>query len=261
MALYYYKKREPAPVPAVTNHHEPDNQSLLPHLKRRFVFTFRLAPALTSVVGITLLLSVLWPIFEYEYYSRSRANYLTDSGLITPLVEGTAMALAAGPRVVSDTDYTKASNWFTAMPQFQGNAIQGPPKYYVISVPKLKIDEATVIVGSDDLSKSLIQYSGTAMPGEPGSPVVFGHSILPQFFNPKNYTSIFSTLPVLNAGDDIIITYDGVVYTYRVYNKVEVYPDNVSVLEQNYDTKELRLITCVPPGLKTRRLVVMAKLI
>jgi sortase A len=261
MALYYYKKREPVREAVTAVQYEQNNQPLLPHLKRRFVFTFRLAPTLTSVVGITLLFSVLWPIFEYEYHSRSRANYLTETGLITPLVEGTSMALAAGPRVVSDTDYTKASNWFTAMPQFQGNSVQGPPKYYVISVPKLKIDEATVIVSSDDLSKSLIQYGGTALPGEPGSPVIFGHSILPQFFNPKNYMSIFSTLPTLNAGDDIIITYDGVVYTYRVYNKVEVYPDNVSVLEQNYDTKEIRLVTCVPPGLKTRRLVVMAKLI
>jgi sortase A len=260
MALYYYKKREPV-INASAKHEAAQTVSPVPHLKKRVVFTFRLAPALTSVIGLTLLFSVLWPILEYEYHSRSRANYVTESGLITPLVEG-SQALAAGPRIVSDTDFTKASNWFTSMPQFQNNTVaDGNPKFYVISIPKLKIEEATVIIGSDDLSKSLIQYSGTALPGEPGSPVVFGHSILPQFFNPKNYMSIFSTMPNLSNGDDIIVTYDGVVYTYRVYSKVEVYPDNVGVLEQNYDHKELRLITCVPPGLKTRRLVVMAKLI
>lgn len=260
MALYYYKKREP--IVATYHSQAHTDQSLLPHLKRRFVFTFRLVPALTSVIGIALLFSVLWPIIEYEYHSRSRAIYLTENGLITPLVDGAATALAAGPKIVSDIDYTKASNWFSSVPQFQNSTnSQGQVKYYQLSIPKLKIDEATVIVGSDNLSQSLIQYAGTALPGEPGAPVIFGHSILPQFFNPKNYMSIFSTMPNLSVGDDIIVSFDGITYVYRVYNKLEVYPDNVSVLEQNYDHKELRLITCVPPGLKTRRLVVMAKLI
>jgi sortase A len=62
-------------------------------------------------------------------------------------------------------------------------------------------------------------------------------------------------------GDDIILKFDGVAYTYRVIDKVEVKPDNLSVLDQPYDNEYLRLITCTPPGTYLRRAVITAALI
>ena len=109
--------------------------------------------------------------------------------------------------------------------------------------------------------ESLIQYPGTALPGQYGNPVVFGHSVLPQFFNPQNYKTIFSTLPTLKEGDEILIDFDGITYRYEVVSLHEVLPENVSVLEQRYNTEYLTLITCVPPGTYLRRLVVTARLV
>lgn len=254
MALYYYVKKEPEGIPDPNIPPTPDPTGPKP------IFSFRLLPTLTSVIGLSLVVSVLWPIFSYELVSATPDPVVrTAAGLLNPLVDEVSPAYAdAGPRVVGNRDYTKASNWFDNLPP-SSEPSQGPSTYS-ISIPKLRIDEATVLIGGEDLSRSLIQYQGTALPGQLGSPIIIGHSILPQFYNPKNYISIFSLLPTLEKGDAIIITYDGITYTYRVTDKQEVYPDNVSVLEQHYDDKLLKLITCVPPGLKTRRLVVTARL-
>ena len=51
------------------------------------------------------------------------------------------------------------------------------------------------------------------------------------------------------------------IYRYQVEKMVEVSPEDVSVLEQQYDRERLSLITCVPPGTYLRRLVVRAGLI
>jgi sortase A len=92
--------------------------------------------------------------------------------------------------------------------------------------------------------------------------VVFGHSILPQFFDPKNYMSIFSTLPTIKQGDEILVYFDGITYKYIVRDMFEVRPDDIQILEQNTSGSYLTLVTCTPPGhpLKPKRLIVRAKL-
>ena len=81
-----------------------------------------------------------------------------------------------------------------------------------------------------------------------------------QLFNPKNYKSIFSTLPTLKKGDSIYIKSDGVQYRYVVYDMTVTDPDDLSPLEQQFDHAYVTLITCVPPGTYLRRLNVKAKL-
>ena len=118
-----------------------------------------------------------------------------------------------------------------------------------------------VVIGGDDLDKHLIHYQGTALPGEFGNPVIFGHSILPVFYNPQNYISVFSLLPTLKTGDEVIIDYDGISYKYEVYSYHEVFPNQIEVLQQRYDRKTLTLITCVPPGTYLKRGVILAELV
>jgi sortase A len=127
----------------------------------------------------------------------------------------------------------------------------------------LGIKKATIAIGGEDLSESLIQYPGTALPGKNGNAVIFGHSILPQFYDPEDYLSIFSTLPTLDEGDEIQLDYDGVVYKYIVENMFEVLPSDIEVLEQDRSDSFLTLVTCVPPGhpLKPKRLVVRARIV
>jgi sortase A len=240
---------------------------------QRFV---ALLPTIMITVGASLLISVGYPIISYEFKTGSRvkrdrivspvseSELAEAKGLLDPSI-GTSQtepkvlpAVSAGSNTTFD--YNKLDSWF----QFshpQSDQTTSNQTNYTLSIPKLRIVDALVTIGTDDLDKSLIQYGGTANPGEAGSPVIFGHSILPQFYSPKSYRSIFSLLPTLKSGDEIIVNFDGITYKYVVYDYYEVLPDEVDILEQHYNRKDLTLVTCVPPGTYWRRGIVKARLV
>lgn len=173
------------------------------------------------------------------------------------------------PKIIDmELDYTNLNNWFQPTNGEQlafGNEGKAEDEY-IIDIPKLNITNAVVKMGGTDLNNSLIAYPGTAKPGELGAPVVFGHSVLRQFYNPseknsRRYTSIFSTIMTLKNGDEIFVTHDGVKYTYIVQEKTEVKPTDVYILNQQYDAARLKLVTCTPEGTYLRRGVVTAQLI
>lgn len=196
-----------------------------------------------GVSGVVILVSSFWPIVEYRLDETKRYK-----SLLSPLSIG--------------TDYTKASSWF---PEATNNVtfVDSKVSFYTISIPKLKIENAVVAIGGEDLTKNLVQYPGTALPGKRGNAVIFGHSILPIFFNPKNYTSIFSTLPSMKEGDDIYIKYDGIDYNFEVEEIFEIYPSDIQILEQNPTDAFITLVTCVPPGdpRNPKRLIVRARVV
>jgi len=207
---------------------------------------FKYLPLTALLVGMIFLASVFWPILKYEFKSQNFTQQLISP--VEVLGESTTVV-----------DYSRPSAWFPTAP----NLPPQPSKitHYTLSIPKLKIAKAVVYIGGEDLMDSLTQYPGTALPGQYGNTVVFGHSVLPQFFNPKNYKTIFSTLPTLKKGDEILVDFDGILYRYEVVSLHEVLPENVSVLEQRYNAEYLTLITCVPPGTYLKRLVVNARLV
>lgn len=225
----------------------------------------RFLPTVISALGLGLVASVVWPILNYRLSQSIPADKdIKKISLISPAYYQThAEYKSSSPKLLSDIDYTKASNWFSVT----NDAVSFPAptdqnsKGYLISIPALKINDANVSLVNDNLQENLVHYPQTALPGQKGSSVIFGHSTLPQFFDPTNYSSIFSTLPKIETGTNIFITHEGVKYTYRVSNTYEVKPDDLWVLRQEYDQKTLKLITCVPPGTKLKRLVVEAQLI
>jgi len=171
--------------------------------------------------------------------------------------------------IATELDYTNLLNWFSdgALPQLADTQIESEMLEYTIDIPKVNIFNARVAVGGTNLNEGLIAYPGTANPGEFGAPVIFGHSVLRQFYNPseknpRRYNSIFSYIMTLSKGDEVIIkTPDGVTYTYIVQEKTEVKPTDVQILTQRYDTKSIKLVTCTPEGTYLRRGVVTAQLV
>lgn len=206
---------------------------------------------------MVILFGVIYPIVSYnQTYSK---NF---SKMVSPLSDGQASSVVRGTSSIGGIDYTQASNWFTGgatKEDFAASKIE----YYTISIPKLKIKDATVAIGGEDLSEHVIQYPGTALPGKRGNAVLFGHSILPIFYNPKNYLAIFSLLPTLKTGDEIYVNYDGISYTYRVESMFEVLPTDIQVLDQDSSDSFLTLVTCVPPGDpgNPKRLIVRARVV
>lgn len=208
-----------------------------------------------AISGIVILFSVFFSIGSY----RGASTPQNTTSPISPVLGRSATPI---PTSNATTDYTKASNWFVGGAS-SGDFSKSKVKYYTISIPKLKIENATVTIGGEDLSESLIQYPGTALPGKNGNAAIFGHSVLPIFYDPKRYISIFSTLPTLRYGDEINILYDGISFKYRVENLFEVYPTDIQVLQQDPSDSFLSLITCVPPGdpTKPKRLIVRARIV
>ncbi len=218
----------------------------------------RLSALISGISGIIILVGVIYPIASYNaVYSKNYTKF------ISPLADpGSQVQEVLTNSTKGEFDNTKASNWFTggaSQEDFSAEEVS----YYTISIPKLRIDSATVAIGGEDLSKSLIQYPGTALPGKRGNAVIFGHSILPIFNNPKNYISIFTMLPTLKKGDLVFINYDDVSYTYKVEEMFEVLPTDIQVLDQNSSDSFITLVTCIPPGdpRYPKRLIVRARIV
>lgn len=205
------------------------------------------------LTGFLLFASAAVPILRFQFFETAFKQVI--SPVSTSFYNKNRQVLGD-----TTTDYTKLSNWFQTNQDSSGALDRPEGKSYSLTIPKLKIENSKVIIGSNDLQKSLIQYAETSLPGQLGTTVIFGHSVLPQFFNPKSYTTIFSTLYKLKQGDEIYIDYDGVRYKYIVEEMYEVDPTDLSVVEQRFDGKYLNVITCHPPGTYLKRLVVRSRI-
>ena len=159
---YLYVKSSPKP-PALKKKLNPKQRRLL--------------AGLLFISGIAVFMSALFPILHFQLGYSPQFNQLLNP--LSSHFYNPAVAVDNSP------DLTNLSNWFISTSDSASHTTINNPSFsyatYSLSIPKLKIDSAEVILGSEDLKKSLIQYPKTAMPGQFGSPVIFGHSVLPQF--------------------------------------------------------------------------------
>jgi sortase A len=220
---------------------------------------------ISLTIGTMMLFWSAWPFVSFSIFSK----LFLQQNLMSPIPQSQTIAALAEARSVMGTydvsssnlrDFVQANLWFPSKPQI------APPsrivvKEFSISIPKLNIVNAKVAVGGEDLSKSLIQFLPTSLPGENGNVNIFGHSNLPYYYNPKDYTTIFTYLPSLEKGDKVYIKMADKNYTYEVFDLFIVQPDEVSVLDQKYDDSYISLFTCVPPGTTTARAVIRARLV
>jgi len=235
-----------------------------PHPGKKIPLYLKTVPTLISALGLGILAAVAFPVISYQL--KDIKLFSRDQGLLSPVYYESKANSDLEPKILGDLDYTKASSWFPgstqndlfASPKIDKGTV---PEFYSISIPTLGLTDLKVSLFDEDLTKQLVQYPQTALPGQFGSPVIFGHSTLPQFFDPKKYTTVFSTLPKIKPGSDIFVKYNDQEYTYRVTSTIEVKPSELWVLKQNYNAKTIKVITCVPPGTTLRRLVVEASLI
>lgn len=218
----------------------------------------RVSAIISGISGLVILFGVIYPIVSYNIkYSKNYTEFI--SPLADPGQQVQGLLTTASK---DENDDTKASSWFADGAKSEDFSTQNSESY-TITIPKLKIESATVLIGGEDLSKSLIHYPGTALPGKRGNSVIFGHSILPIFNNPKNYISIFTMLPTLKKGDLIYINYDGISFTYKIEQMFEVLPTDLQVLDQDKTDSFITLVTCVPPGdpRDPKRLIVRARVV
>ncbi|MEK9169724.1 MAG: sortase, partial [Patescibacteria group bacterium] len=204
------------------------------------------------VVGAMLLFWSFYPIVSFTIYSKlflkNNINIpISENNTVSSIKDANSILGAFNIFSNNLRDYTQASIWFPASPQLNKPS-QLTVKEYTLSIPKLNIKKARVVVGGEDLAKSLVHYLPQSLPGEYGNVAIFGHSTLPQLYNPKDYKTIFTYLSSLEKGDKIYVNVGEYEYQYEVTTLFIVKPKDISVLEQKKDDSYLTLITCEPPG-------------
>lgn len=211
--------------------------------------------------GFSICLYFFFPLISYQLFL---ANNFENGNIEVPIPKylvvknnGSIGDLIANGFGALSTDYTDARNWY---PNLRTDSNTVKITSYKLSIPKLKIENAEVATRDYDLSRHLVQYFGTSIPGENGTAVIFGHSTLPQLFDPKNYNAIFATLHTLKIGDQLTTTVDGVLRKYKVFSITITSPSDTNIFSQTYDSSYVTLVTCTPPGTVWKRLIVRASL-
>lgn len=243
MTKYYYKKTD----------------------KKKKKKIYRILSLIILATGLFIVLYIFYPLVSWQIYF---APYFASANFATPIPKTTIVdpssigsLISQAGNALTGTDYTNAQNWY---PNYNlensGQKKNSQIPFYAISIPKLGIKDAVVSTIDYNLAVHLIQYPGTAMPSEKGSTVIFGHSTLPQLFNPKDYKTIFATAYKLKDQDIIYVTVNNITFLYKIINISVTDPNDTSVFAQDYNNSYLTLITCTPPGTVWKRLIIKARL-
>lgn len=199
-------------------------------------------------LGLFLTVQVVMPIISLKILEISLANQ--NTALVNPLPKSEVLGISV-----------QNNNSFPALVSDHKRAVPPPYSTFVVSIPAINLDEAVVRVETNDFDENLAHLPGSAIPGERGNVFITGHSSLPQLFKTDNYKAIFSYLPKVKKGDEILIHAGGNNYTYVVKNLKIVDPSQTWVINPPDNSgRYLSLMTCVPPGLYLKRLIVLAEL-
>jgi LPXTG-site transpeptidase (sortase) family protein len=244
-------------------------------VSKEFYARSRVVPSLLIFTGIAVFLTqVALPLVVFKTQNET-GKLLGDATIIGRTagfssfefkeLKVAAVAGASNERTDNPfikTDYDPRKNVENQISDNDPNI----PRSFYLSIPKLNIEDAVVETNASHLNpdNALGHYPNTALPGQNGNTFIFGHSVLPWFFNPKNYKTIFSTLDNLKQGDKIYLKYNNNVFTYEVTTKEELKPNLVNPLEEKnpkfMNSSTLTLMTCWPAGTKMKRLLVSAEL-
>jgi sortase A len=222
----------------------------------------RFSGLFSSIAGLILGMYTFFPLISYELYikpafaSQEFAAPIPQKTIITEdyiqsLLKNTANTLS---RLGSNS----SQGWMPTT--YKEMEIASQLSYYNISIPKLGISNAHVSTIDNNVDEHLVHFAGTNLPPNQGNAAIFGHSTLPQWFDPTNYKAIFSTAHTMQIGDAINVTINNQIYTYKVVDIAIVEPEQADYFEQNTDGSYITIVTCTPPGTIWKRLLIKAKL-
>ncbi|KKQ36586.1 MAG: hypothetical protein US53_C0046G0006 [Candidatus Woesebacteria bacterium GW2011_GWA1_37_7] len=199
-------------------------------------------------IGIFILIQVILPIVSFQVWQLGQK--VNNQILISPI---------KSEKGILGISVQNKGNF----PAFISNLTRETrPNYsqFQLSVPRLKMENNIVYVDSNDLSKGLVQLPGSALPGEKGNLFISGHSALNRFI--LGQKAIFANLTDLKKGDEILVEAANNKFVYKVVEIKVVDPSDLSVIPAPEEQgRYISLMTCVPPGLNFKRLVVLGKMV
>lgn len=210
----------------------------------------RLIPLFFLGLGIFLLVQVVMPFISFKIW-EAVVYPEQNVALVSPYPDKQNVL---GISIENQNNFPAVTSSNKRIPP-------APYKNFTLTIPSINLINTDVMVDSNDLEAGLSHLPGSSLPGEKGNVFISGHSSLPQFFRQGNYKAIFSKLPDIKRGDVINIEAGGQKYEYIVKGLTIVDPKETWVINPpDPQGRYLSLMTCVPPGLYLKRLVVLAEL-
>lgn len=197
-------------------------------------------------IGVFLLMQVVLPIVSFQiwWFAQNHKNIPLVNPQSSHVLGISIQSKDNFPAIVSTLKRDTHPNY----------------SQFGLTIPKLKIYNTTVLVDSNDLSKSLAHLPGSTLPGEKGNVFVSGHSALSPLFSFQK--ALFANLTDLKKGDELNIEASGTKFKYEVLDLKVVDPTDLSIINPPEELgRYISLMTCVPPGLNFKRLVVLGKML
>lgn len=204
-------------------------------------------------IGVFVLMQIISPIIAFKTWEVT--SYDKDQILVDPkpgVLSGNLVSSVLGVSIENVNNF----------PTFIGkNNLENPPYHeFKLTLPKLELYDIKVLVNSNTFDETLAHLPGSVLPGEKGNIFITGHSSILARLEGKQ-KAFFAKLPDVKKGDKILLEALGQRFVYEVAGFRIVDPKDLSVINPpDSEGRYLTLMTCVPPGFNTKRLIVLAKL-
>lgn len=235
--------------------------------------TFRLIlPVALIITGLSMLYSQIHPYAKHFVVAQFTDHF--NQGIISAVsdtYEQERFKYITDPGASYFADYMSHLTQTTRQEDNFSRTYNGT---FSLSINEIGLENAPVTANVDSsnneqyqqaLSKGLAHMQGTKVPGATdnqqenilGNIFVYGHSSS-GLINENDPVVAFTNLFKLNIGDEIVLERDGFEYVYKVIKIKEISPNDTSVVD-NTQGDTLTLMTCSPPGLAIRRLIVVSR--
>lgn len=210
-----------------------------------------------SKISMSILIVVIITVGAFAYYRKDKqeaaSNPEEDVAFESQDYTEKAAEVLPPEQSTESQGQTNATN----------NSSSSKSSGYSIEISKINLT-APIILNIDGnnkeeynkaLENGVAHMAKTALPGEDGNFVLFGHSSY--YANkPGNFKEVFATLDKLETGDKLTVKANGKTFNYKVTEEKTVSPSDVSVVNQDKSKRTITLITCWPPRTTTNRYVI-----
>lgn len=179
----------------------------------------------------------LWQKFNYFYKTEVKKENFADNNFLLPTINPNQPVMEQNLLGNLEDNHLYISSLNISAPIIWG-------------IPEEKI--------LDNLKNGVVQFSGSSTPDGAGNVFITGHSSY-YWWSRSDYKNIFALLPNIKDGDQIIITYKGEPYIYKVTETLTVKPSRTEIIDSR-GKREVTLMTCVPVGTNISRFIVKAEL-
>ena len=211
-----------------------------------------------TLLFILSILLLLFPIMSARYSEKTSSRIISQYTEAVSLSEDTTIqdiydsAVEYNYRLYNRKIDTTTPGGLEAAGYFSQLSVNGQDMMGYLHIPELNVT-APIYHGTGEASMS----RGVGHMPQSSLPVggLNTHTVLSAHSGMAGFPG-FSDLELLNLGDIFYIDVLGKTLTYEVYDIQTVLPDNIDPIQIQDDEDLCTLITCVPFGINTHRLLV-----